>query len=144
MHVPFKGISQALSDFFTGRVQLAMGPTAGLAQHVRAGRMKGIVSTGRERSLQLPEVPTCIEAALPGFCTSSWHAIVAPAGTPRAVIDELQQTLNATLANAELPNSSWRGSASAVAGTPDELAKFLRAESTRWSAIIKAVGVKGE
>jgi tripartite-type tricarboxylate transporter receptor subunit TctC len=145
VHVPFKGISQALSELFTGRVQLAMSTTAGLAQHVRAGRMKGIVSTGRERSPQLPEVPTCIEASLPGFCTSSWHAIVAPAGTPRAVVNKLQQTLKTTLSNAELRDQLLaREDASAVASTPDELAKFLRAESTKWAAIIKAVGVKEE
>ena len=75
VHVPFKGISQALAELFAGRVQLAMSTTAGLAQHVRAGRMKGIVSTGRERSPQLPEVPTCIEANLQGLCSGSWHAI---------------------------------------------------------------------
>ena len=145
VHVPFKGISQALSELFTGRVQLAMSTTAGLAVHVRAGRMKGIVSTGRERSPQLPEVPTCIEAALPGFCVGSWHAIMAPAGTPRTVINKLQQTLKTTLANADLRDQLLaREDASAVAGTPDELAKFLRAESTRWAGIIKAVGVKGE
>lgn len=145
VHVPFKGISQALAELFTGRVQLAMSTTAGLAPHVRAGRMKGIVSTGRERSPQLLEVPTCIEAALPGFCVSSWHAIMAPAGTPRAVVNKLQQALKTTLANAELRDQLLaREDASAVAGTPDELAKFLRAESARWAAIIKAVGVKGE
>jgi tripartite-type tricarboxylate transporter receptor subunit TctC len=145
VHVPFKGISQALPELFTGRVQLAMSTTAGLAQHVRAGRMKGIVSTGRERSPQLPEVPTCIEAALPGFCTSSWHAIVAPAGTPRAVVNKLQQTLKTTLTNVELREQLLaREDAAVVASTPDELAKFLRAESTKWAGIIKAVGVKGE
>ena len=145
VHVPFKGISQALSELFTGRVQLAMSTTAGLAVHVRAGRMKGIVSTGRERSLQLPEVPTCIEAGLPGFCTGSWHAIMAPAGTPRAVIDKLQQTLKATLGNADLREQLLaREDASAGASTPEELGKFLRAESARWAGIIKAVGVKGE
>ena len=145
VHVPFKGISQALSELFTGRVQLAMSTTAGLAQHVRAGRMKGIVSTGRERSPQLPEVPTCIEANLPGLCSGSWHAIVAPAGTPRAVVNKLQRSLKATLANAELKEQLLaREDATAVASTPDELAKFLRAESARWAGIIKAVGVKGE
>jgi tripartite-type tricarboxylate transporter receptor subunit TctC len=122
-----------------------MSTTAGLAPHVRAGRMKGIVSTGRERSPQLPEIPTCLEANLPGLCSGSWHAIVAPAGTPRAIVNKLQQTLKTTLANAELKEQLLaREDASAVAGTPDELAKFLRSESTRWAAIIKAVGVKGE
>jgi tripartite-type tricarboxylate transporter receptor subunit TctC len=145
VHVPFKGISQALSELFTGRVQLAMSTAAGLAQHVRAGRMKGIVSTGRERSPQLPEVPTCIEASLPGFCSTSWHAVVAPAGTPRAIVLKLQQTLKMTMANAELREQLLaREDATAVASTPDELAQFLRTESAKWAAIIKAVGVKEE
>jgi hypothetical protein len=83
VHVPFKGISQALAELFTGRVQLAMSTTAGLAPHVRAGRMKASSAPAANVRRNLPEVPTCIEAALPGFCVSSWHAIVAPAGTPR-------------------------------------------------------------
>jgi tripartite-type tricarboxylate transporter receptor subunit TctC len=145
VHVPFKGISQALTELFAGRVQLAMSTSAGLAPHVRAGRMKGIVSTGRERSPQLPEIPTCIEASLPGLCSGSWHAIMAPAGTPRAIVNRLQQTLKTTLFNAELKEQLLaREDASAVAGTPDELAKFMRSESTRWAGIIKAVGVKDE
>ena len=145
VHVPFKGISQALPELFAGRVQLAMSTAAGLAQHVRAGRMKGIVSSGRERSPQLPEVPGCLDAGLPGFCCGSWHAVVAPAGTPRAVIDRLQNSLKATLAHAELREQLLaREDASVVAGTPDELAKFLKSEAARWGAIIKAVGVRGE
>ena len=145
VHVPFKGISQALTELFAGRVQLAMSTSAGLAPHVRAGRMKGIVSTGRERSPQVPEIPTCIEASLPGLCSGSWHAIMAPAGTPRAIVNRLQQTLKTTLFNAELKEQLLaREDVSAVAGTPDELAKFLRSESTRWAGIIKAVGVKDE
>jgi tripartite-type tricarboxylate transporter receptor subunit TctC len=145
VHVPFKGVSQALSELFTGRVQLAVSTVAGLAVHVKAGRMKGIVSSGAHRSPQLPEVPTCIEAGIPGFHSTSWHAIVAPAGTPKPVILKLQQTLAATLANPELREQlMMKEDAEPVASSPEELARFLRSESAKWAKVIKTVGVKVE
>ena len=145
VHVPFKGMGQAMPEFASGRVQLAVSTVAGLAAQVKAGRMKGIVSSGARRSPQLPDVPTCIEAGIRGFCSTSWHAIVAPARTPLNAITRLQQTLAATLANPVLREQLLaREDADAVGGTPEELAQLLRAESVKWAAIIKAVGIRAE
>ncbi len=145
VHVPFTGIGAATSEFASGRVQLAVSTAPGMLALVKAGRMKGIVSSGSRRSPALPEVPTCIEAGIAGFCSTSWHAVVAPAGTPKAVILKLQQTLAATLASAELREQLMaRDDAESVGSTPDELAKFLRSESVKWAQVIKTVGVKVE
>ena len=145
VHVPFKGMGQAAPEIASGRVQLAVSTVPGVLPHVKAGRMKGIVSSGTRRSAQLPEVPTCVEAGIPRFCSTSWHAIVAPARTPKPVIAKLQQTLAATLSNPELKEQLLvREDSEAVGGTPEELAKLLRSESAKWSKIIKAVGVKAE
>ena len=145
VHVPFAGMGAATSEFVSGRVQLAVSTIPGLLPLVKAGRMKGIVSSGTRRSPQLPEVPTCTEAGIPGFCSTSWHAVVAPAGTPPAVIRKLQQTLGATLANAELREQMMtREDAEPSAGSPEELGRFMRAEYEKWGKLIRAVGVKAE
>lgn len=145
VHVPFKGMGQAMPELVSGRVQLALSTVAGLVPQVKAGRLKGIVSSGTRRSAQLPDVPTCTEAGIPGFCSTSWHAIVAPAHTPKAVIAQLQQTLAATLANQALREQLLaHEDVEAVASTPEQLAKLLRSEFVKWSAIIKSVGIKAD
>jgi tripartite-type tricarboxylate transporter receptor subunit TctC len=145
VHVPFKGMGQAAPEIASGRVQLAVSTVPGVLPHVKAGRMKGIVSSGTRRSAQLPNVPTCTEAGLPGFCSMSWHAIVAPARTPKAAIAKLHQTLAFTLSNPELRDQLLaQEDSDAVGSTPESLAKLLRSESDKWGKIIKAIGVKGE
>ncbi len=145
VHVPFKGMGQAAPEIASGRVQLAVSTVPGVLPHVKAGRMKGIVSSGTRRSAQLPDVQTCTEASLPRFCSSAWHAVVAPARTPKPVIAKIHRTLVATLASQELRDQLLRQEdAETVASTPEELAKFLRSESARWAKIIKEVGVKAE
>jgi len=145
VHVPFKGLGQAMPELASGRVQLAVSTAAGMAAHVKAGRMKGIVSSGARRSPQLPDVPTCFEAGIPGFHSTSWHAIVAPAGTPKPVVLKLQQTLAATLAIPELRDQLvMREDAEPVGSSPEELAKLLRSESAKWGKVIQSIGVKAE
>ena len=143
VHVPFKGLGQAVAEIASGRVQLVVSTVAGMVPHVKAGRLQGIVSTGAHRSPQLPEVPTCIEAGLPGLQTSSWHAIVAPAGVPKPIILKLQQTLAATLARQEIRDRLMvQDDAEAVGGTPEELARLLRSDYAKWEKVIKSVGVR--
>lgn len=145
VHVPFTGLGAATVELVSGRVQLAVSTAPGLLPLVKAGRMKVIVSSGARRSPALPDVPTCTEAGLPGFCSTSWHAVVAPAGTPKPVILTLQRALAATLANPELRDQLMaREDAEAIGSTPEELAKFLRVESAKWVQVIRTVGVKVE
>jgi len=145
VHVPFKGMGQAAPEIASGRVQLAVSTVPGVLPHVKAGRMKGIVSSGNRRSPQLPAVQTCKEAGVPGFCSMSFHALVAPAGTPKPVIARLYQTLAKSLSDPELRDQLMKGEDSeAIGGTPEELAKLLRSESAKWEKIIKTLGVKGE
>jgi len=145
LHVPFKGMGQAAPEIASGRVQLAVSTVPGVLPHVKAGRMKGIVSSGSRRSPALPDVQTCTEAELPGFCSSAWHAVVAPARTPKPVIAKIQRTLTETLANQELRDQLLRQEdADAIGSTPETLAKFLRTESDRWSRIIREAGIKPE
>ena len=112
---------------------------------VKPGRMRAIASSGPRRSALLPDVPTCTEAKLPGFCSSSFHGIVAPTGTPKAAIRKLQQTLAATLSNPELREQlAAREDSEAIGSTPEAFARLMRSEYDRWGKMIKTIGVKGE
>jgi tripartite-type tricarboxylate transporter receptor subunit TctC len=145
VHVPFTGLGAATSELMSGRVQLAVSTASGLMALVKAGRMKGIVTSGNRRSPQLPDVPTCIEAGIPGFCSTSWHAVVAPAKTPSRVILKLQQTLATTLTSPDLREQLMtREDAEPIGSSPEDLAKFLRSEFDKWAKVIKAVGMKAE
>ena len=145
LHVPFKGMGQAAPEIASGRVQLAVSTVPGVLPHVKAGRMKGIVSSGRRRSPMLPEVQSCTEASLPDFCSSAWHAVLAPARTPKPVIAKVHATLVATLDNQELRDQLLRNEdAETIGSTPEELSKFMRADSAKWAKVIKEFGIKGE
>jgi len=145
VHVAFKGMGQASPELASGRVQIAISTVPGILPLVKTGRMKGIVSSGHRRSALLPDVPTCTEANLPGFCSSSFHGIVAPAKTPQAVIAKLQQTLAATLSNQELRDQlATREDSEAIGSTPEAFARLMRSEYDRWGKMIRELGVKGE
>jgi len=142
-HVPFKGIGQAMPEIVAGRVQLAVGTAAGLVVHVKGGRVRGLVTSLPRRSPQLPDVPSATEAGLPGIVASSWHAVVAPAGTPPEIVSKLQQTLLQAIKGPELASVMLSvHDAEPVGSSPAEFAKFLRSESDKWSRIIKQANVK--
>jgi tripartite-type tricarboxylate transporter receptor subunit TctC len=144
VHVPFKGVAQAVPEIMAGRLQLAFNTIPAFLPHVKAGRLKAFVITAPKRSPLLPDVPACTEAGLPGLDANAWHAVVAPAGTPREIVRKLQQTLAATLALPEVRSQLAAVGAEPVASSPEEFAKFMRAESQKWARVIKAGGVKVE
>lgn len=144
VHVPFKGVAQALPEMAAGRIQLAFNTIPAFLPHVKAGRLKAFVITAPKRSPLLPDVPACTEVGLAGLDASAWHAVVAPAGTPKEIIRKLHQTLAATLAQPDVRKQLAAVGAEPVASTPEEFAKFMRAESQRWARVIKAGGVKVE
>jgi tripartite-type tricarboxylate transporter receptor subunit TctC len=144
VHVPFKGVAQAVPDMMAGRLQLAFNTIPAFLPHVKAGRLKAFVISAPKRSPLLPQVPACTEVGLPGLDASAWHAVVAPAGTSKEIVRKLHQTLAATLALPEVRSQLAAVGAEPVASSPEEFAKFMRAESQKWARVIKAGGVKVE
>jgi putative tricarboxylic transport membrane protein len=144
VHVPFKGVAQAVPEIMSGRLQLAFNTIPAFLPHVKAGRLKAFVITAQKRSPLLPQVPACTEAGLPGLEASAWHAVVAPARTPKEIVNKLQETLAKTLADPEVKNQLAAVGAEPVASTPAEFARFMRAESEKWARVIKAGGVSVE
>ena len=144
VHVPYKGVAQAMPEIMAGRLQLAFNTIPAFLPHVRAGRLKALVITASKRSPLLPQVPACTEAGMPGLDASAWHAVVAPAGTPKEVIRKLHQTLAATLAAPALRDQLIAQGAEPVASSPEEFARFMRAESDKWARVIKSAGVTAD
>ncbi|MGZ5257976.1 MAG: tripartite tricarboxylate transporter substrate binding protein [Burkholderiales bacterium] len=143
VHVPFKGMGQAVAEIASGRVQLVVSTAAGMEPHVRAGRIHGVVSTGPRRSPKFPDVPTCVEVGLPGLQSMSWHALVGPARIPKPLVTKLQRTLATSLAKPEVREQLMnREDVEVVTSSPEELAKVLREDYAKWAKLIKTIGVK--
>ena len=143
VHVPFKGIGVAIPEIAAGRVHIITYPYSGAAPHVKAGRLRPLMSGGARRSPNYPEVPTAAEAGMPAFHSTAWHAVAAPAGTPRPIVLKLQQTFAAAIAVPELRRIMAVDDVELVGSSPAELAAFLRAEYDKWGAVIRAAGIKG-
>lgn len=144
VHVPYKGVAQAMPEIMAGRLQLAFNTIPAFLPHVKAGRLKALVITTNKRSSLLPQVPACTEVGMPGIDASAWHAVVAPAGTPPEAIRKLHQTLVTTLALPEVREQLAAQGAEPVGSSPADFARFMRAESDKWAGVIKSAGVKAE
>lgn len=144
VHVPYKGVGQAAADIASGRIQVLVNTYSGTIPHVKAGRLKPVITGGARRGAQIPDVPTGAEAGYPDFQATAWHAMVVPAGTPRPVIAQLHRTLVEALAVPELRARLVTLEVEPIGSTPEELGRFLRAEWEKWAKVIKSVGIAPE
>jgi tripartite-type tricarboxylate transporter receptor subunit TctC len=141
LHVPYKGSAPAHLDLFGGRVALMFDSVAATLGHIRAGKLRAIAVTTRARTPLLPDVPTVAEAGLPGYAAESWLGILAPAKTPRAVIDRLTTALRAQLTDARFGDRLKEQGFEAVALTGDEADSLVLRETTRWAEVIRRAGI---
>jgi tripartite-type tricarboxylate transporter receptor subunit TctC len=139
--VPYKGGGPAIAAMIAGEVQINFGPVPATAPHIRAGRLKGIAVSGTERSLAMPDVPTVAESGLPGFSQSAWVGLVAPARTPRAILEKLHAVVNEVLQNPDLRQQLIRAGAEPASRTRDEFAKFIRDEHQRYGKLVMDLGL---
>ena len=139
-HIPYKGSAPALTDLIGGHVALyfsSLPPAIGL---VREGKVRALAVTGPTRSKVFPDLPTVAEAALPGFEAVLHYGIVAPAGTPRPVIDKLNAAMRAALASPDVQARIDTDGAEALASTPEQYAADIDREETKWSDIVRRSG----
>lgn len=141
-HVPYRGSGQATTDLIGGVVSMAVPGIAGMLPHIRAGKLRALAITGEKRSPQLPEVPTMAEAGIPGFVTYVWLGLLAPKGTPGAVIERLNREVLASLEMPEVKSYMANASIEALGSTPAEFGSFFRAERDHWARVIKESGAK--
>jgi tripartite-type tricarboxylate transporter receptor subunit TctC len=141
-HVPYKGSAPALSDLLGGHVQIyfsSLPPAVGITAE---GKVRALAVTGPSRSHVFPDLPTVAEAALPGYEAVLHYGIAAPAGTPRPIIDRLNAAMRAALALAETRTVLASTGADAMPSTPEDYAADIDREETRWSRIVREIGVK--
>lgn len=144
LHVPYKGPTPALIDLLGGRVSVVASSSSGVVNHVRSGRLRALGVTTAKRTSALPEIPTIAEAGVPGYESTQWHALLAPAGTPDEIIARLHKEFTAVLLSAEVKERVAAEGSEIVAGTPAELAAYLRSETAKWAKVIKSAGIEPE
>lgn len=144
VHVPYKGGGQAMSDALGGNIPLVYTAVAGAIKHVEAGKLHAIAVSSRTRSPSLPDTPTFIEAGVPDFEASSWVGILAPAGTPRPVIDRLNKELNALLTSPEVVERLAKLGIVATPGTPEQFGEQMKADLAKYGPVVKAAGIKAD
>ena len=141
-HIPYRGSGQATTDLLAGQVQMSIPGLAGMLGHIKAGKLRPLAVTGGRRAPQLPDVPTVSEAAVPGYEAYVWMGLLAPKGTPAAIVDKLQREIAVVLASNEVKSYMSTASIEAVGSTPADFGVFLRAERARWARIIRETGAK--
>jgi tripartite-type tricarboxylate transporter receptor subunit TctC len=139
-HVPYKGGSPAITDLIGGQIDFMFTTIPGVLPHVKAGSLRALAVTSPERSSAMPDVPTMAESGLPGFQAVSWHGIVAPAGTPDAVVARLNQALTGALAAPEVKQRLMEEGARASGVNTAEFGKFIQTEMAAWAKAVKDSG----
>jgi tripartite-type tricarboxylate transporter receptor subunit TctC len=142
VHVPYSGSAQAVTDLIAGRTQVMFSPASSVLPYVASGQLKALASSERERASAAPDLPTVAEAGLPGFDTSVWFGFVAPAGTPREIVDQLAKAINEALKNDEVVKQLHNAGLDIKGGTPEQFGAYIASETTKWSAVVKAAGLQ--
>ncbi len=143
-HIPYKGAAPAVTDVIGGHSQMTFAPIAAVVSPIKSGRMRAIASTAAARSTLFPDLPTIAESGVPGYDASGWNGLLAPRATPPAVIQRIRATLVESLNAPKVKDTLTTSGAEAVGNSPDEFAKFLAAETVKWTKVIRAAGIKGE
>lgn len=144
VHVPYKGVNLAMNDVLGGQVQLVVIGIPAAAPHIRAGRLRALAVVAPQRSPSLPDVPTVAEAGLPNFEVSTWYGVLAPAGTPRAIINRLNTELVKIMQVPELKERLAAMATDPVTSTPEEFAELIKQEISRWAKVVREAGLKAD
>ena len=142
LHVPYKGSGQAITDLVGGHIKMMISGMASTLPHVRSGKLVGIATTGSKRTPASPEIPTIAESGFPGFEASSWFGVLAPAGTPRAVVMRLNADIRKSLQNSAVEKRLAGVGFEIVSGTPEQFTAYIKSEIVKWAKVVKAAGVK--
>jgi tripartite-type tricarboxylate transporter receptor subunit TctC len=142
VHVPYTGSPQVVTDLLGGRIHGYFSPASTVMEHVRAGKLIALAVTDAKRSPVIPDLPTMIEAGIPGFESVLWFGLVAPAGTPQPVIDKLARAANEALKSDDVAKSLLAQSVARIGGTPEEFRRHIDDEIKRWTAVVTGAGLR--
>jgi tripartite-type tricarboxylate transporter receptor subunit TctC len=142
--VQYKGGGPALTDLLAGQVQMNLGSLIQMLPHIRSGKLRALGVGGASRSGALPDVPTIAEAGVPGYEANNWWGILAPAGTPPAVLGRLQREIDAILESPEMRKRFQAEGGDVVRMPPARFGEFIAAETAKWTRVVKDAGIKPE
>ncbi len=142
IHVPYKASAPALVDVLGGHVAMMLDPVITSMPHVRQGKLRALGVTSLTRSAVAADLPTLAETGLPGYEAIGWHGILAPAGTPREIVARLNAEVVAAIRTPEMRARFAEQGAEPVGNTPEQFQEFLKSDLAKWSAVIKAAGVR--
>lgn len=142
VHIPYKGVSDAMTDLVTGRSHLAIQSVVSTLMYYQSGRLRVLATTGKDRMRELAEVPTLSEAGLSGYEVYVWYGVVAPAGTPADVIGKLNKELIRIFNLPDVKNKLLAQGGELATGTPEEFAEFIRKDVAKWNKVIRESGAR--
>jgi tripartite-type tricarboxylate transporter receptor subunit TctC len=143
-YIQFRGGAPAITALLGGEVQLSFATMPLVLPHARSGRLRALGVTSSRRSPAAPDLPTIAESGVPGYDHGAWNAMLAPAGTPRAIVQKLNQEVRAVLALADVRERLLAEGAEPLSSTPEEFGSIMRAEMVKWAKVIKQTGMKAE
>ena len=142
VHVPYGGSPQAVTDLLAGRIHVLFSPASTVLQHVREGKLVALASTEAKRTAIAPDLPTMAEAGLPGFETGLWFGLLAPAGTPKDIIDKLNRAGNQAMKAEEVTKVLAPQGIDLVGGSMEDFVRYLDSEMKRWATVAAAAGLR--
>jgi tripartite-type tricarboxylate transporter receptor subunit TctC len=142
VHIPYKGSSGARTDVIGGQVDLMFDATTTMTEQVKAGKVKAIATTGKQRSDVLPDVPTVSEAGVPGYEATIWLGVMAPKGTPKAIVDTLNAAISKIASQPDVKQAWSKQGAVPMVMTPVQFEKYLNDDVAKWTQVIQTAGIK--
>jgi len=137
LHVPYKGTGQALTDLLAGHIDIIFAPAQTVMPQIESGKLIALAQTGAKRSEALPNIPTVAESGLPGYSAVGWFGLFAPAGTPKIVVQKINQTVMFVLSQEKVRKAMLERGSDPASGSADEFAAFLRLDQSKWAKLIQ-------
>jgi tripartite-type tricarboxylate transporter receptor subunit TctC len=144
VHIPYKGTSPGVVDLLAGQVSVMAPNLLTALPHIKAGKLRALAVTSAKRSEGLPDVPTMAESGLPGYDSTQWYGVLAPAGTSRAIVERLHDEIVRALRAPEVMQRLAADGAEPVGSSPEEFAAFIRSEIDKWAKVARAAGIRAE
>jgi len=144
VHIPYKGSAPAVTDLLGGQVQVMFDNVPNVLQHVKAGKLRALAVSGAKRTSLAPDIPTVAEAGVPGYELTVWFGLVAPAGTPREIVQKLNAESLRILAMPDVRERFLAQGVEPLGSTPEQFGDHIRSQMAKWSTVVRDAGVKAE